>query len=140
MLNKDEIKKVILQREPFLMIDEITDYIPGKYAIGYKNINKNEKFFKGHFPNNPIMPGVLIIEALAQTGCVSILSMDEYKGKNVLLCGINKMRFKNMAIPGDKLKLEVKLINIQNSIGIGEGIATIDGKTIAKGEMIFGVV
>ena len=110
MLNKEEIKKIIPQREPFLMIDEIEEYTPGESAIAYKYVDQEEYYFKGHFPGNPIMPGVLIVEALAQTGAVAILSEKENKGKNALFGGIDKLRFKKTVLPGDKLKLEVKII------------------------------
>ena len=107
MLNKEEIKNIIPQREPFLMIDEVEEFIPGESAIAYKNVNEQEWYFKGHFPGNPIMPGVLITESLAQTGAVAILSMNENKGKNALFGGIDKMKFKRKVVPGDRLKLEV---------------------------------
>ena len=94
MLNKEEIKKIIPQRDPFLMIDEVEEYVPGESAIAYKNVDESEWYFKGHFPGNPIMPGVLITESLAQTGAVAILSMEENKGKNALFGGIDKMKFK----------------------------------------------
>lgn len=140
MLNKEEIKKIIPQREPFLMIDEVEDYIPGQMAVAYKNVNSDEWYFKGHFPGNPIMPGVLIAESLAQTGAIAILSLDENKGKNALFGGIDKMKFKKMVVPGDKLKLEVKIIKQKGPIGVGEGVATVDGKLAAKGEFTFAVV
>lgn len=140
MLNKEEIKKIIPQREPFLMIDEVEEFIPGESAIAYKNVNENEGYFKGHFPGNPIMPGVLITEALAQTGAVAILSMEENKGKNALFGGIDKLRFKKQVIPGDVLKLEVKIIKTKGPVGIGEAIATVDGKVAAKGELTFAIV
>lgn len=140
MLNKEEIKKIIPQREPFLMIDEIEEYIPGESATAYKYVNEEEYYFKGHFPGNPIMPGVLIVEALAQTGAVAILSEEENKGKNALFGGIDKLRFKKTVVPGDKLKLEVKIIKRKGSVGIGEAIATINGKIVAKGELTFAVV
>lgn len=140
MLNKEEIKKIIPQREPFLMIDEVEEYIPGEKTIAYKNVDKEEWYFKGHFPENPIMPGVLIAESLAQAGAIAILSMEENKGKNALFGGIDKMRFKQMVIPGDRLKLEVKIIKRKGPIGIGEGIATVNGKVAAKGEFTFAVV
>lgn len=127
MLNKEEIKKIIPQRDPFLMIDEVEDFIPGESAIAYKNVNIEEWYFKGHFPGNPIMPGVLIAESLAQTGAVAILSVDENKGKNALFGGIDKMRFKRQVIPGDRLKLEVKIIKRKGPIGVGEAIASVDG-------------
>lgn len=140
MLNKEEIKKIIPQREPFLMIDEIEEYMPGESATAYKYVNEEEYYFKGHFPGNPIMPGVLIVEALAQTGAVAILSEEKNKGKNALFGGIDKLRFKKTVVPGDKLKLEVKIIKRKGPVGIGEAIATIDGKVVTKGELTFAVV
>lgn len=140
MLNKEEIKNIIPQREPFLMIDEVEEYVPGESAIAYKNVNEQEWYFKGHFPGNPIMPGVLITESLAQTGAVAILSMSENKGKNALFGGIDKMKFKRKVVPGDRLKLEVKIIKRKGPIGIGEAIATVDEKIVAKGELTFALV
>ena len=140
MLNKDDIKEIIPQREPFLMIDEVESFVPGESAIAYKNVSADEWYFKGHFPGNPIMPGVLITESLAQAGAVAILSMEENKGKNALFGGIDKMKFKKMVVPGDRLKLEVKIIKRKGPIGIGEAIATVDGVLVAKGELTFAVV
>lgn len=140
MLNKEEIKNIIPQRDPFLMIDEVEEYVPGESAIAYKNINEQEWYFKGHFPGNPIMPGVLIAESLAQTGAVAILSMDENNGKNALFGGIDKMKFKRKVVPGDRLKLEVKIIKRKGPIGVGEAIATVDEKIVAKGELTFALV
>ena len=140
MLNKEEIKNIIPQRDPFLMIDEVEEYVPGESAIAYKNVNEQEWYFKGHFPGNPIMPGVLIAESLAQTGAVAILSMDENKGKNALFGVIDKIKFKRKVVPGDRLKLEVKIIKQKSSIGIGEAIATVNGEIVAKGELTFAVV
>ena len=140
MLNKEQIKKIIPQREPFLMIDEVESYIAGESAIAYKNVDENEWYFKGHFPGHPIMPGVLIVESLAQAGAVAILSVEENKGKNALFGGIKNMKFKKQVVPGDRLKLEVKIINKKGPIGIGEGIASVDDKIVAKGELTFAVV
>lgn len=140
MLNKEEIEKIIPQREPFLMIDEVEEYIPGVGATAYKHVRKDEWYFKGHFPGNPIMPGVLIAESLAQTGAVAILSKEENIGRNALFGGIDKMKFKKMVVPGDTLKLEVKIIKQKGPIGVGEAIATVDGKVAAKGELTFAVV
>lgn len=140
MLNKEEIKEIIPQREPFLMIDEVESYIPGEMTVAYKNVDSQEWYFKGHFPGNPIMPGVLIAESLAQAGAIAILSLEENKGKNALFGGIDKMKFKKMVVPGDRLKLEVKIIKKKGPIGVGEGIATVDGKLAAKGEFTFAVV
>lgn len=139
-LDKDGIKNIIPQREPFLMIDEVENYVPGESATAYKYVNEEEYYFKGHFPGNPIMPGVLIVESLAQTGAVAILSMEENKGKNALFGGIDKLRFKKQVVPGDTLKLEVKIIKRKGPIGIGEAIATVDGKVAAKGELTFAIV
>ena len=140
ILDKEGIKNIIPQREPFLMIDEVEEYVPGESATAYKHVDENEYYFKGHFPRNPIMPGVLIVESLAQTGAVAILSMEENKGKNALFGGIDKIRFKKQVVPGDILKLEVKIIKRKGPIGIGEAIATVDGKVAAKGELTFAVV
>lgn len=140
MLDKEEIKKIIPQREPFLMIDEVEQFVPGESCTAYKNVSADEYYFKGHFPGNPIMPGVLMVEALAQTGAVAILSMKENKGKNALFGGINNLKFKKQVIPGDRLKLEVKIIKRKGPIGIGEVVATVDGKIAVKGELTFAVV
>ena len=139
-LDINEIKEIIPQRAPFLMIDKVEDYEPGKRCIAYKNVCVNEWYFQGHFPKQPVMPGVLITEALAQTGAVAILSMPENKGKNALFAGIDKMRFKQMVVPGDVLKLEVNVIKTRSQVGIGEAIASVDGVVVAKGELTFAVV
>ena len=140
MLYKEDIEKIIPQRDPFLMIDEVEEIIEGESAVAYKNVSEDEWYFKGHFPGNPIMPGVLIAESLAQTGAVAILSMEENKGKNALFGGIDKMKFKKMVVPGDRLKLEVRILKRKGPIGIGEAIATVDGKIAAKGELTFALV
>ena len=140
MLNKSEIEKIIPQRDPFLMIDEVEEYTPGESCVAYKNVSLEEPYFKGHFPGNPIMPGVLIVESLAQAGAVAILSMEENKGKNEIFGGIDKMKFKKMVVPGDRLKLEVNIIKRKGPIGVGEALATVDGKVAAKGELTFAVV
>lgn len=140
MLNKEQIKEIIPQRDPFLMIDEVEEYIPGQSCTAYKFVNEDEYYFKGHFPGNPIMPGVLIVESLAQTGAVAILSMEENKGKNALFGGIDNLRFKKQVVPGDKLKLEVEIIKKKGPIGIGKAIATVDDKIVVKGELTFAIV
>lgn len=140
MLDINEIMKIIPQRAPFLMIDRVEEYTPGESAIAYKNVCINEPYFQGHFPAQPIMPGVLIVEALAQTGAVAILSMEENKGKNALFGGIDKLRFKRKVVPGDQLKLEVKIIKQKGPIGVGEAIATVNGEIAAKGELTFAIV
>ncbi|MBR2588401.1 MAG: 3-hydroxyacyl-ACP dehydratase FabZ [Bacilli bacterium] len=140
MLNKEEIKKIIPQREPFLMIDEVEEFAPGKYAICYKNVDADEYYFKGHFPGNPVMPGVLITESLAQAGAIAILSLEENKCKNALFAGIDKMKFKRMVKPGDRLKLEVKIIKQKGPIGVGEAVASVNNDLVAKGELTFALV
>lgn len=140
LLNREQIKEIIPQRDPFLMIDEVEEIVMGESAIAYKEVREDEWYFQGHFPGNPIMPGVLIVESLAQTGAVAILSMEENKGKNALFGGIDKMKFKKMVVPGDRLKLEVKIIKRKGPIGVGEALATVDGKVAAKGEITFALV
>ena len=140
MLDINKIMEIIPQRAPFLMIDRVEDYEPGKYCIAYKNVCINEPYFQGHFPSQPIMPGVLIIEALAQAGAIAILSKPENKGKNALFGGVDKLRFKKQVVPGDVLRLEVKVIKEKASIGIGEAIAYVNGKVAVKGELTFAVV
>ena len=140
MLDIKEIEKIIPQRAPFLMIDRVEECVPGESVIAYKNVNINEWYFQGHFPGMPIMPGVLITEALAQTGAVAVLSLEENKGKNALFGGIDKLRFKKQVVPGDVLKLEVKIIKSKGPIGVGEAIATVDGKVAVKGEITFALV
>lgn len=140
MLDIKQIMEIIPQRPPFLMIDRVEEYIPGESCIAYKNVCINEPHFAGHFPGNPIMPGVLTIEALAQTGAVAILSLEENKGKNALFGGIDKLRFKRQVVPGDVLKLEVKIIKRKGPVGIGEAIATVDGQVAVKGELTFAIV
>ena len=140
MLDIKEIMNIIPQRPPFLMIDRVEEYVPGESCTAYKTVCINEPHFEGHFPGNPIMPGVLIVEALAQTGAVAILSLEENKGKNALFGGIDKLRFKRQVVPGDVLKLEVKIIKRKGPIGVGEAVATVDGVVTAKGELTFAIV
>lgn len=140
MLDIEEIMKIIPQRAPFLMIDRVESFEPGKNCVAYKNVCINEPYFQGHFPSKPIMPGVLIVEALAQAGAVAILSKEENKGKNALFGGIDKFKFKKQVVPGDTLKLEVNIIKEKGPIGIGEATAFINDKIVAKGELTFAVV
>ena len=140
MLDIKEIMNIIPQRPPFLMIDRVEEYVPGESCTAYKTVCINEPNFEGHFPGQPIMPGVLIVEALAQTGAVAILSLEENKGKNALFGGIDKLRFKRQVVPGDVLKLEVKIIKRKGPIGVGEAVATVDGVVAAKGELTFAIV
>ena len=139
MLNKEQIKEIIPQREPFLMIDEVEEYIPGESAVAYKYVNEEEWYFKGHFPGNPIMPGVLITEALAQTGAVAMLNNEENKGKIALFAGIDKCRFKKQVTPGDTLMLEVEITKIKGPIGKGSAKATVDGQLACSCELTFAI-
>ena len=132
-----EIEEIIPHRHPFLLVDYIEDYEPGVFATGYKCVTFREDFFKGHFPQMPVMPGVLIIEALAQVGAVAILSKEENKGKIALFGGIDKCRFKGQVKPGDKLKLETRIIKEKGPVGVGEAVASVDGKIVAKAEVTF---
>ena len=136
-LNIKEIQEIIPHRHPFLLLDAIDDYEPGEYAVGYKCVTYREDFFKGHFPEKPVMPGVLIIEALAQAGAVAILSIPENQGKIAFFGGIQKWRFKGMVVPGDKLKLETRIIKRKGPLGVGEAVASVDGKVVASAELTF---
>lgn len=139
MLNIKEIKAILPHRYPFLMIDRVEEVVEGKSAKGYKNITINENFFNGHFPDYPVMPGVLILEALAQMGAICILSMEDFKGKIGFLVGADKVRWKKQVVPGDKLDLEIEITRLKGSIGIGKGKATVDGKLVCEGEIMFAI-
>ena len=137
MLNQEDIKKIIPHREPFLLVDEIEEMEPGVRAVGYKNVTGEEGFFRGHFPEYPVMPGVLIIEALAQVGAVSVLSLEENKGKLAFFGGIDKAKFRRQVVPGDRLKLEVEIIKCKGPMGVGHALATVDGEKAAEAEIKF---
>lgn len=139
MLDKAAIEKIIPHRRSMLLIDTITDVKAGEYAVGEMTVTGDEYFFDGHFPDNPIMPGVMIIEAMAQTGAVSILMLDEFKGKTGYFAGIDKARFKEKVRPGDKLVLEIKIVRRKGAIGVGEGTAYVNGKKAAYATITFAV-
>ena len=137
LLNTSEIMEILPHRSPFLLIDTIEEMEPGVKAVAKKNVTFNEPYFAGHFPGNPVMPGVLIIEALAQVGAVAILGLPENKGKTAYFASIDKAKFKQMVVPGDVLMLETKIIKTKGPIGVGEATATVNGKVAAKAELTF---
>ncbi len=138
-LNIKEIMEIIPHRQPFLLIDRIEELEPGKRAVGKKCVTYNEPFFAGHFPNEPVMPGVLQIEALAQVGAVAMLSMPENKGKIAYFGSINNAKFKRMVVPGDVLTLEVEIIKSKGPIGVGRATATVDGEVAVVAELTFAI-
>ncbi|WP_276856079.1 3-hydroxyacyl-ACP dehydratase FabZ [Intestinimonas timonensis] len=138
-LNIEQIQEIIPHRPPFLLVDKITDYVPGEWAKGIKAVTVNEPFFTGHFPQYKVMPGVLIIEALAQVGAVAILSLPENKGKLAFFGGIKNARFKKQVRPGDVLELSCELIERRGPVGFGKAVAKVDGKVAAQGELTFAV-
>ena len=131
-----EIMEILPHRYPFLLIDRVIS-IDGNKIVAIKNVTANENYFQGHFPIEPVMPGVLIIEALAQTGAVAILSKDEFKGKIAYFAGIDKAKFRRKVVPGDTLRLEVELTKLRGRAGVGYGIAYVDDKKVCEGELTF---
>lgn len=139
VLNTQEIMEILPHRSPFLLIDTIEELEPGNRIVGKKCVTFNEPFFTGHFPGNPVMPGVLIVEALAQTGAVLILSQDEYKGKTAYFAGLDKVRFKRKVLPGDVLTLECTAGSFKGAIGKASCVAKVDGSVAVTAEMMFAI-
>ena len=137
MLDQEQIKAIIPHRYPFLLVDRILEVEEGKRAIGPKNVTVNEPFFQGHFPEYAVMPGVLIVEALAQVGAVAILKKEENRGKLAFFAGIDQFRFKEQVRPGDTLTLEVNLTRVRGSIGKGHGVAQVNNAIVAEGDLMF---
>jgi len=140
MLTNVDIQKIIPHRYPFLLVDKILEVEPGKRAVGIKNVTANEPFFQGHFPGNPIMPGVLIVEALAQTACVAGLLMEENKGKLGVFTGFEKIKFRKQVVPGDTLKLEADILTLKMGMGKVKVVATVDDQVACEGEIGFAMI
>ncbi|MGN0385341.1 MAG: 3-hydroxyacyl-ACP dehydratase FabZ [Lachnospiraceae bacterium] len=134
-----EIMEIIPHRQPFLLIDTIEELEPGKRAVGKKCVSMGEPYFGGHFPGNPVMPGVLIIEALAQVGAVAMLDLPEMKGKTAYFAGIDKARFRKKVVPGDVLMLETEIVKVKGPIGVGKAQAFVEGKKVAEAELTFAI-
>ena len=139
LLNTQQIMEILPHRNPFLLIDTIEELVPGEKAVAKKNVTMNEPYFMGHFPGNPVMPGVLIVEALAQTGAVAILCQDECKGKTAYFAGINNAKFKQKVVPGDTLELTTEIIKVKGPIGVGKAVAKVNGKTACMAELTFAI-
>ncbi|MFD1064472.1 3-hydroxyacyl-ACP dehydratase FabZ [Oceanobacillus locisalsi] len=134
-----QIKEVLPHRYPFLLVDQVKEIEEGQKVTAIKNVTANEPFFPGHFPDYPVMPGVLILEALAQTGAIAVLGIEENKGKIGLLAGVDKCRFKQQVTPGDQLELTVEIIRMKGPIGKGKGTATVNGKVACEAEITFAI-
>ena len=139
VLNSNQIQEIIPHRYPILLVDQIAELEPGIRAVGIKAVSANEPFFPGHFPQEHVMPGVLIIEALAQTGAVALLAQESFKGKTAYFAGINKARFKRKVIPGDVLRLEVEITKVRGPVGIGQATATVNGELACSAELMFAI-
>jgi 3-hydroxyacyl-[acyl-carrier-protein] dehydratase len=140
MYNSNDIEKVLPHRYPFLLIDKVIEMEAGKTATAVKNVTVNEFFFQGHFPGNHVMPGVLIVEALAQTGAFAILSLPENKGKTAYFGGIKSMRFRKKVVPGDTLILKTEIIKSKGSLGIGHATAYVNNEIAAEGDITFAII
>ena len=138
-MNTEEIKAIIPHRYPFLLVDKIVEMEEAKRVVGIKNVTINEPFFQGHFPDYPVMPGVLIVEAMAQVGAIAVLNKEENKGKIGFLAGLDKCRFKRQVKPGDQLRLEVEITRMKGPIGKGKGRATVDGELACEAEITFAI-
>ena len=137
LLTAEEIMEILPHRQPFLLIDTVEELTPGLRAVAKKCVSYNEPYFQGHFPKEPVMPGVLIVEAMAQAGAAAILSLEENKGKTAYFAGIQNAKFKKKVVPGDVLMLEVEIVKQKGPLGVGRAKATVEGKTVALAELTF---
>ncbi|EOH89216.1 3-hydroxyacyl-ACP dehydratase FabZ [Enterococcus asini] len=137
VLTIEEIKAIIPHRYPMLLIDRVEELEAGKRIVAKKNVTANEPFFQGHFPMEPVMPGVLIVEAMAQAGAVALLSLEDFQGKTAYFGALDKVKFRKKVVPGDSLRLEVEIQKIKGSAGVGKGIAYVDGKKACEAELTF---
>lgn len=139
MLDRAGIEAIIPHRYPFLLVDRIEEYVPGERAVGYLDVTEDMFWVPGHFPEYAVMPGVLIVEALAQTGAVALLSLPDNQGKIAFFGGIDKVRFKRQVVPGETLRLECAITKTRGPIGFGEAKATVDGQLACSGELMFAI-
>ncbi|WP_404803965.1 3-hydroxyacyl-ACP dehydratase FabZ [Lysinibacillus sp. S1] len=137
MLTSQQLQAILPHQYPFLLVDRIVELEEGKRAVGLKNVTINEEFFKGHFPQYPVMPGVLIVEALAQVSAVIMLTKAGNEGRLGLLAGIDHCRFKKQVKPGDQLHLEVEITRVKGAVGKGRGIAMVDGEIVCETDLVF---
>jgi len=136
-LGPAEIRGLIPHRYPFLLVDRIEEIEPGIRAVGLKNVTQNEPFFQGHFPDYPVMPGVLIIEAMAQVGAVGVMAGGEHTDRLALFAGIDGVRFRRQVLPGDTLRMEVEITRLKGKVGRGKGRATVEGERVCEAELMF---